>query len=511
MPKEYRLKSYYKDISKIKDSINTTLLKQYKSNKWFLDDDNGFSLYDKFNNAKNNFIGIYGGPSSWTEQLFLYDYSPSQYSNILQNKELLLSNLQSGNYQQSHQCSDLQHYKLIKSIISRFKSNFPINDDPDNILWIIPNHRKLISLLLEYRTQQKQSISTFNNDLKTITRLTKITLGDTNELYKKLSQLQTDLSLILIERETGKNNLNRFEKIVNFNELLQVRDSLEQQWREKLANKGHKSKVSWEHHYKMLLLSAYTLTPCVRKELMSTKFASTEEDMLDDKFDYVFVPPLTGTVEYNFRICKKGKPAERYTIGYNQESRDKLSDIFRESLEIYPREFVFPKLKDMKSQTSTSNVDRMLRSLVKEHTLGVNMIRSSYITWRNLNNVTYNDMKDDAIRLRNSVETQQKDYRKIVSNIQQLPTQNLQANPIISFDHTDNLAKQKEYHKNYYSQNKQYIQNRQKTYNENNKQKYNAKRHADKANQTNIPPSNKMIEKWKLYQNDNGIWTSQYL
>ena len=49
-------------------------------------------------------------------------------------------------------------------------------------------------------------------------RLFKIALGDTSEQYKKYSQLQTDLNSLLIEKETGKNTLNKYEsqKYIDF-------------------------------------------------------------------------------------------------------------------------------------------------------------------------------------------------------------------------------------------------------------------------------------------------------
>ena len=179
---------------------------------------------------------------------------------------------------------------------------------------------------MEYRINKKQSISTFNSDLKMFARLFKIALGDTSEQYKKYSQLQTDLNSLLIEKETGKNTLNKYEsqKYIDFDNLLKIRNDLEDNWRTELIKNGNKSKSVWELHYKMLLLSSYTLTPCVRTELMIAKFAIKEEEMSDD-IDYVYIPEeLDKPIEYNFKICKKGKPIERYVIGYNDESRLKL-------------------------------------------------------------------------------------------------------------------------------------------------------------------------------------------
>ena len=112
-----------------------------------------------------------------------------------------------------------------------------------------------------------------------------------HELYKKYSQLQTDFNRLLIEKETGKNTLNKYEKekYIEFENLLKIRDELEENWRTELTKNSIKSKSVWELHYKMLLLSSYTLTPCVRTELMIAKFATKEEDM-SENIDYVYIP-----------------------------------------------------------------------------------------------------------------------------------------------------------------------------------------------------------------------------
>ena len=513
MPKLFRLKKNYNHILKINDEVSKKLFKLYSKGIWYLDSTNqndGFTLKDKFDNGKKTFIGDYGGSSSWTERLFEFDLEDTS---LYTGKSISLKTFVDGGYQEQNKCSDVQYSNLVRFITNNF---YPDRKDDDNIIWIVQNNRDVIANLLEYRIDRKQSVSTFNNDIKIITRIIKILsdmhadVNEFKELYHRTSQLQTDMNMILIERETGKNTLNRYENIINFEELLRIRDRMEDEWRTQLDKNGFKNKSVWEMHYKMLLLSAYTLTPCVRKELMGTMFAITEDEMSDNN-DYVFVPPLRGAVEYNFRICKKGKPAERYTVGYNEDVRNKLSDLFRESLEIYKREYVFPKLKNMKEKTSIDNVANILRNLIKGHTIGVNMLRSSYITWRNLNNVSYNEMKDDAIRLRNSVETQQKDYRKMIGTGLVLPVQNLEANKMVLRNGIDNLEKLKTYHKNYYMAHKDRVKEKQREYIENNRDILKAKQHVRLANGSDKQPSKKMIERYQLYQDTNGQWNSRII
>ena len=487
MPLEWKLLKNYKDLKKTK---NNKLLKLYSYGKWFIEDI-PFTLKSKFDYAKKNFISTYGGSNAWTEKLFLYDINNYDIS-------ITLSGLEKGEYQQD-QCSDNQYANVINFI----KKNI-YKTDEDNLGWLLKNNIKILELLMEYRIDKKQSISTFNNDLKMFARIFKIALGDTHELYKKYSQLQTDLNSLLIEKETGKNTLNKYEKdkYIDFDNLLKIRQDLEDNWRIELDKNSIKSKSVWELHYKMLLLSSYVLTPCVRTELMIAKFATTEEEM-SDNIDYVYIPQeLDKAVEYNFKICKKGKPVERYTIGYNDESRSKLSALFRESLLLYKRESVFPQIKNMDKSSTIANVNQFLRTLIKGTTLGVNVIRSSYITWRNKNGVSYNDMKEDAIRLRNSVETQMKDYLKKTDDIKT----DYVANEIKIKDGIDALQKEKDYKKEYYEKNKDKI----KEYVNANKNKKNALYHINKFKKTGIEPKEAVITKWKLYK-ENDKWKSEYV
>ena len=157
----------------------------------------------------------------------------------------------------------------------------------------------------------------------------------------------------------------------------------------------------------------------------------------------------------------------------------------------------------MNKGSTIANVNQFLRTLIKDQTLGVNVIRSSYITWRNKNGVSYNDMKEDAIRLRNSVETQMKDYlKKVPINIKT----DYIANEIKIKDGVDALQKEKKYKKEYYEKNKEKI----KEYVNENKNKKNALYHINKFNKTGIEPKTNIIQKWKLYK-ENDKWKSEYV
>ena len=159
-------------------------------------------------------------------------------------------------------------------------------------------------------------------------------------------------------------------------------------------------------------------------------------------------------------------------------------------------------LRNLESKSSIENVNRFFRNLVKGKTLGVNMIRSSYITWRNQNGISYNEMKEDAIRLRNSVETQMKDYLKKTPVVKT----NFTENEIKIKDGVDALQREKDYRKEYYIKNKE----KRKMYVKTTKNKINALYHINNIKKTGKIPKPETLKKWKLYLNGDK-WTSEYI
>ena len=162
MPNEWKLLKNYNNLVKTK---NTKLLNLYKKGKWVIEDSE-FTLKQKFDYAKKHFISQYGGDNSWTQNLFLYDLKDSY------NVTITLNQLKTGNYN-DNKSSD----KVYIAIINFIKNNIYKTSD-DNLEWLLKNHITILTYLLEYRINKKQSISTFNSDIKMFARIFKIALGD---------------------------------------------------------------------------------------------------------------------------------------------------------------------------------------------------------------------------------------------------------------------------------------------------------------------------------------------
>jgi hypothetical protein len=252
-----------------------------------------------------------------------------------------------------------------------------------------------------------------------------------------------------------------------------------------------------KRHYQMLLLSAYTLTSPTRLEVMTTVF--TKEKKYDDQ-DYVYIPE-NGLVWYILNKKKKGKEGIEYEVGYNKESGEKLTELFRESLELYPRYNVFPVMSNWNRKARTTTVSKYLKEILNERKLTQTMIRTSYNSWRHNLGINYNLLKDDAIRQRNSVETQLKDYRKLDKKV---GIEKVEIGKIKIIERKEN----KDYFKGYYEKKRIDINEKRREKWKDNNLMMNLKKNIRRYN-NGLIPNKKTIEKYKLYKDDNGLWISR--
>lgn len=449
-----------------------TILNLY-NNKTFTIDDKPFTLNERFIQSSN----------SWSEYLFIYDDI-----NIKKlSSSILIEDLNNGKYKKS----DKVYYNIIK-----FITNNIYKTDDDTITFLIKNNIKIFTLLLDYRIKYNQSISTFNNDLKMFSRIFKLAFGDDDDIYKKYSRLQTDFNNIVIANETGKNTLNKYEKqkYIDFKNILKIRQDLENIYNENVKLYGYKDFKTRNAHFKMLILSIYTLTPPLRCDLMDTEIITDLNDM-DETTDYVYISEdPNAPVKYIFNKKYKGKDPIKYTVGYDDNSRDHLTKILKDSNKYYKRKYLLPTSTNYNVKSSLENIKNHLKYLIKDHILGVNILRSSYITWRHKNNINYNAMKEDAIKMRSSINIQLQDYRKI--NIEQ-NTNEYEVNKKYNVD-------KKYYKKRYYIKNIDNIKQYNKDYNDRRNILYILK----KYNKDYKQPTKRIMNKYSLYY-DNDLLKSK--
>ena len=129
------------------------------------------------------------------------------------------------------------------------------------------------------------------------------------------------------------------------------------------------------------------------------------------------------------------------------------------------------------------------------------MIRTSYNSWRHNLGINYNLLKDDAIRQRNSVETQLKDYRKLDKKV---GIEKVEIGKIKIIERKEN----KDYFKGYYEKKRIDINEKRREKWKDNNLMMNLKKNIRRYN-NGLIPNKKTIEKYKLYKDDNGLWVSR--
>jgi hypothetical protein len=227
----------------------------------------------------------------------------------------------------------------------------------------------------------------------------------------------------------------------------------------------------------------------------------TNEKKYDEE-DYIYVPNK-GLVWYILNKKKKGHKGVEYEVGYNKESAEKLSELFRESIKLYPRHNVFPVMSNWNRKARTSTITKYLKEILSEKKLTQTMIRTSYNSWRHNLGIDYNSLQDDALKQRNSVDVQMKSYRKL---------ENKKKEDKIEIRKIE-IVEKKEVNDNYF---KEYYQKKKEEINEKRKIKWkednfmmNLKKNLRRYNK-GLEPNKSTIEKYKLYKEDE-IWKSELL
>eukprot|EP00960_Hanusia_phi_P066317 766374-Hanusia_phi.AAC.2 len=494
-----RFPSYYKTLIYTDDIITKGLKKIYAE-----------KYEHKFNIAKEEDIGLFAGPNAWTEGLQYYDLKNYKHLEIL-----------------NVSVNDLTDKEKLRVGFMN-KISFGVNSkDP---MLIVNGNRKVLLEFMKYRAIKEQSDHTLLSDIKFIHRLLKIYTGQDSELSTKYCRLQVDFDYIIVRQSEGNNTLSANEKVnwVKFKMLLSTRDKLEEEWRDLMRRKdefNNKSGIEnalWRKHYAMLLLSCYTLTPPVRRELFTISFVQSEDE------DYIEIPEdKHKRVRYVFKKEKKGHNGTEYQVGYDAKSGKKLSELIRESYELYPRRYVFPQITDKNRKAQESTIARYIKTeICKDITLTIDILRSSYITWRNNSKgYTYNMRKKDAEMMRNNIGVQLQYYNKLVSSSdseddraglwdesEEPPSSNTCVTVPVNEERYIKSENEKniENRKKYYAEHKAKENEVSREYYKNNQERISARKAVKRINENKTEPSEKVIERYELYKL-NGLWRSGLL
>jgi len=313
------------------------------------------------------------------------------------NKNVSLLRLKQGKYLNGRK-SDKDTYDFVKFITNNLPSFKQYKDD-DNLIYLVKNNNLLFLELLIYSIYKPLALASFVKRLNSYVRLLYIYFGVRNDMISHYLFIINEIQMKLID-ENENQKLNKQEKgsFIDFNLVLNIRQTLEQIFNESREYKDNQD---------LLLLSCYSLIPPNRAEIIDLIYIT---DMKDNDLvnDFIYVNKKEVKFILN-REKKRHKP-----IMINIEGH--LNFLIRESFELFPRAYLFTDYNDMMKPVNYDMIYKRFRSLFKEtgKRVSINSLRSSYLSYMNKKGISIKDKKVIASAMRTSKEMIDINYVKII-------------------------------------------------------------------------------------------------
>jgi hypothetical protein len=267
----------------------------------------------------------------------------------------------------------------------------------------------------EYLSNNHRKISKFIDSKKTLgTRKTYFNalkvfyLANGQKMESEIfSRKSLELELEYQEnRDDNTMDEDRSENFVSQKELIAMRDSL----RELVKKDPHDYKL----HQQYLILCLYTMIPPLRADY-DTMLIQKGSKPPEDSNNYLW---------FNSRqrrwtvILNDDKVSRTYGRGELEIESKELNKIITESIKLYPRKYVLTLLTDPNKPMRYANFRSTLNELFERsgRLVGIDILRSSYITEAYSKNISVNQKKDLAKQMRHSVGVAETTYRKIIEN-----------------------------------------------------------------------------------------------
>lgn len=212
------------------------------------------------------------------------------------------------------------------------------------------------------------------------------------EMSDKYRQMYNHLTS-RIEEEDEKQKLSpeEKEKWLPFEDLVTLRGELEKD-----------SKNTLGDNLKYLVVCMYTLQPPIRNEYNTMKIGSGGEE------ENFILCPKKGSCIIHLNKYKTIKHHGKKELVLSKE----LSDIIRESLKLFPRDYLFGTDVPM----GTNKYIRLMKSLIPHRNLGCDIFRSAYITHVYAQNPPWKIREELADKMCNTVKTASVSYWKIAED-----------------------------------------------------------------------------------------------
>lgn len=545
--KKYRVPDDYKKLKMMDDELadDLTLLIQNVVFNRFEDETMKFTIWSKGYELSKSINSIYNGPNTIITKVFNMDYTAEQYKTLKYLNRPTFDEISRDVY-----VGDKKDDKNLTSGLRTIMNVCNLTSKASDLTSLLQQHRRILSEMLIYVEKNKRSPSTYWDYIRSLTRLARISVGEDDELYKKLFKFGDDFDKAILKSIEGENKLNKNEArtFLPYGTLLDMVDLMEKQYLDNKAKYGANHAKTYKSHINTLILMSYLYTPPVRLELEDARFTKTLNG-LDKKKNYVYVNQNKATVKYVLNEIKKDHPSITYDVGYpvkDDALTNRLNEFIKMSFREYPREY-FISLYTNKNKPAKKNMEKYLSKMFDGHSLGVNMFRSSYISWLYSNNVSSKIIDEVALKMRTSPATMLKNYKKLNTEqikVKQEPRDDDEpiridespaargpvARAMVAATHGSAGGlpppQPREPHKEYKDPvvanrmrvekhiekigGKEVYNKKQSEYYKENKAKLDIKRALRKYNNSSHQPSKQIISKYKLYK-DGTVWKSHDL
>ena len=282
--------------------------------------------------------------------------------------------------------------------ISTWKKNIPEIKKHDNDLkWIGIHHKKIYDYIkntYHNLNSLKSHISILSGILKFLNihpRYKKKYSLESTELSKKVQYISNNQEL----------SQSRKQNYISFDDIVKKRDELKNLF---FINPTHN-----KYNLMYLILCLYTYQPPIRQEYKDMKIIKIipknklKNYLLNNNGKYSVI------IKYDKVIRSHGP--------INFELSETLNNIINESLLAFPRTYILSNLQNGNMPMTKSSFENLLYSCFDNKKIGVDILRSAYITHKyNDKNFNINMKNDLAKQMRHSYMVADSQYNKIINS-----------------------------------------------------------------------------------------------
>jgi hypothetical protein len=184
------------------------------------------------------------------------------------------------------------------------------------------------------------------------------------------------------------------------------------------AIEDKKTTQAYDLNNDLLLLSLYCLIPPLRNEVKTLEFT---RQIKNNKKDFIYVSQNKNVIMLKLNQIKKQHNKVYFNLTSGRFANQQLADIIKQSITLYPRQYLFTlknAYPDMSVKATQRALDERLISIFNRHgiknTISVNSLRSSYVSYRLSQPISYNQKLMIVYQMRTSLVCLERSYNKIL-------------------------------------------------------------------------------------------------